>query len=48
MADDKQQKAGTVKVVLRVPTNRANRGDVIEVDKKTADRLIANQQASKA
>lgn len=45
MTDAAEKKPATVKVVLIVPTNRANRRDVLEVDKKTADRLVANNQA---
>ena len=45
---DEQKSSGKVKVVLTVPTNRANRRDVLEVDKKTAERLVANNQARRA
>lgn len=34
-----------VKVTLRVPTVGKKRGDVIEVDKAEADRLVANGSA---
>jgi len=46
MADD--AKSSKVKVVLIVPTQGANRGDKLSVDRETADQLIANNQAREA
>lgn len=48
MADDKPKSSGKVTVILTVPTQNAARGDKLEVDKKTADRLVANNQARRA
>jgi hypothetical protein len=46
MADVK--KSETVKVVLNVNTGTYKRGDKVEVDKATAERLVANGQAREA
>ncbi len=46
MADD--AKSTKVTVVYVVPTQGAQRGDKVKVDRETADRLIANNQAREA
>lgn len=48
MTDEKKAPAEKVSIVLTVPTQGAERGDKMKVDRETADRLIANHQAREA
>lgn len=48
MTDKKSSSPAKVKVVMTVNSHNFARGAEVEVSKKVADRLIANNQARKA
>lgn len=47
-ANQSEPKPEKVRLVLTVPTQNAQRGEKVTVDRDLADQLIANQQAHEA